>query len=172
LPTLPPRPSAALLSVAADLGRTADFVVVTSNFLHVFQAEIEAAAGCELLSMVDLALAEVGRRGWERVGVLGFGDPVVYTDRLRAAGTDCETIAGERRARLDVAIRNVMEGRVYAASVDAAEEALRELRSRRIDGTILACTEIPILLSHPATDTDLLDPLPLLAEATVRHALI
>jgi aspartate racemase len=171
VPEPPLRPSSALLSLAADLGRVSDFLVVTSNFVHLFQAEIEAVAGRGLLSMVELALDEVSRRGWERVGVLGFGDPVVYADRLRTAGTVCETIAGEGQARLDVAIQKVMEGRADTDSAHAAEQALEELRARQIDGTILACTEIPILLGHPATDTDLIDPLPLLAEATVRHAL-
>jgi aspartate racemase len=170
-PEPPLRPSPPFLSAAADLGHLADFLVVTSNFLHLLRSEIEAAAGCEVLSMVDLALEQVNERGWGHVGVLGFGDPVVYTRRLEAAKATCETIEGTRRARLDDAIQKVMEGRADANSIRAAEQALVELRGRGVDGTILACTEIPLLLDHPAADTDLIDPLPLLADATVRHAL-
>ncbi|HLX31791.1 MAG TPA: amino acid racemase [Gaiellaceae bacterium] len=170
-PELPLRPSAVFLSAASELGRVADFLVITSNFLHVFQAQIEAAAGCEVLSMVDLAIEQVAELGWQRVGVLGFGDPLVYTDRLSAAGVEIETINGERRRSLDEAIVSVMEGRLDDQAALAAKSALSELRERRVDGTILACTEIPLLLGHSAGASDLIDPLPLLAEATVRRAL-
>jgi aspartate/glutamate racemase len=40
-----------------------------------------------------------------------------------------------------------------------------------VDGIVLGCTEIPPLLGDVSADTDLLDPLPLLAEAAVERAL-
>jgi aspartate racemase len=170
-PEPPLRPSSEFLSISAEIGGLADLLVITSNFLHLFQPQIEAASGCRVLSMVDLALEQVAQQGLRRVGVLGFGDPVVYTDRLSAAGVATETIAGDRRRALDAAITKVMEGRADSQAVLAAETALSELRERSVDGIILACTEIPILLGHPATDADLIDPLPILAEATVRRSL-
>jgi aspartate racemase len=170
-PDVPLRPSEPFIAAVERLGGAADFLVVISNFLHVFQSDIEQAAGCSLLSMVDLGIEEIHRRSWRRVGVLGFGDPFVYTERLRAGGVAVETVDGELRARLDEAVHHVMEGRADEAGSRAAESALEELRARGVDGTILACTEIPILLGHPATDTNLIDPLPLLAEATVRRAI-
>lgn len=168
-PAPPLRPSKSFLAVASEVGRSADFLVVTSNFLHVFQKEIEAASGRGLLSMVDIAVEEIRLRNWRHVGVLGFGDPFVYTNRLTSRDTAVETITGELRARLDEAIHHVMEGRPDDADRHAARAALQELRDRRVDGTILACTEIPILLA-PTSDADLIDPLPLLAEAAARRA--
>ena len=170
-PTFPLRPDPRLLEAAAKIGRLVDFIVITSNFLHLFQAEIEQAGGCEVLSMIDVTLAEVSRREWLRVGVPGFGDPIVYTQPLQATGVTTETIAGELRARLDDAIHKVMEGREDTRSVQAAHDAIAELRARRVDGIILGCTEIPLLLGDEARAPDLLNPLQLLAEAAVSHAL-
>jgi aspartate racemase len=48
---------------------------------------------------------------------------------------------------------------------------ISELRAQSVDGIVLGCTEIPPLLGDAAVDPDLLDPLPLLAEAAVRRAL-
>ena len=170
-PEPPLRPHTRLLDAAAKLGGMADFIVITSNFLHVFRAEIEQAAGCEVLSMIDVTLAEVRRRQWRRVGVPGFGDPIVYTKPLAAMGLASETIAGELRTRLDDAIHKVMEGREDADSVRAAREAVDELRARRVDGIILGCTEIPLLLGDAASAQDLVNPLQLLSDAAVNHAL-
>ena len=64
-----------------------------------------------------------------------------------------------------------MEGRAGVAERAAAEGAVAELRGRRVDGVILGCTEIPLLLGAASGAPDLLDPVPLLVEAAVRHAL-
>src|SRR5712691_3891206 len=75
-------------------------------------------------------MAEIARRQWGRVGVLGMGDPLVYTQPLRAGGIATETIDGEPRKRLEGAILKLMEGRDDADSVRAAREAVGELRRR------------------------------------------
>ncbi len=168
---LPLRPDPRLVDAAAKIGGVADFMVIASNFLHVFRAEIEQAAGCEVLSMIEVTLAEVRLRAWGRVGVLGFGDPVIYTAPLTAMGIASETIAGGLRTTLDGAIHKVMEGREDEDSVRAAREAVAELRARRVDGIILGCTEVPLLLGDKAGADDLLNPLQLLAEASVNHAI-
>ena len=127
-PELPLRAHPALLDAAAKIGGMADFIVITSNFVHLFQTEVEQVSGCEVLSMVDTTLAEVQRRQWRRVGVLGFGDPVVYTQPLEAMGLATETIEGDLRDRLDGAIHEVMEGRENADSAGAARRGVDEVR--------------------------------------------
>jgi len=170
-PVLPRRPDPRLLDAAAKLGALADFVVVSSNATHLFQREIEEAAGCEVLSMIDVAILEVERRDWRRVGVLGFGDPVVYTQPLERMGLTVETVTDVLQTPLDQAIHRVMEGRAAQDEARAARAAIAELRARSVDGTLLGCTEIAPLLGAGANAPDLLDPLPLLASAAVRHAL-
>jgi aspartate racemase len=170
-PEFPLRPDARLLDAAAKLGGLADFLVITSNFLHLFRAEIEQAAGREVLSMIDVTLDEVRRQQWRRVGVPGFGDPIVYTEPLAAMGLATETVEGDLRARLDDAIHEVMEGRDDEGAMQTACEAVDELRKRRVDGIILGCTEIPLLLGDQADAPDLVNPLQLLAEAAVNNAI-
>jgi aspartate racemase len=170
-PVLPRRPDPRLLDAASKLGALVDFLVVTSNATHLFQRDIESASGKEVLSVIELVVAEIGRRGWRRVGVVGYGDPVVYTGPLGELGFVSETPGAELQAPLDRAIPRVMEGRVEEADERAAREAISELRARSVDGIVLGCTEIPPLLGEAAAGPDLLDPLPLLAEAAVVRAL-
>ena len=160
-----------LLRAAGRLGGTADFLVITANGAHLVQDEIERAAGKRVLSMIDVTLDEVQRKGWARVGVLGLGDPIVYTRRLDALGIRHETLDPERRPPLNQAIFRVMEGREDDAGRRLAREAVERLRGRQPDGVILGCTELPFLLGAHAEGADLLNPLQLLAESAVRHAL-
>lgn len=170
-PKAPLQPDPRLLEAAARLGSAADFLVITSNTPHLFQDQIERAAGRELLSMVDLTLGEVRRRQWTSVDVVGLGDPLVYTGRLAQEKIAFETIDSEARSRLDRAIGRLMEGREDAQSTQAAVDAVESLRARDIDGIILGCTEIPLLLGEHTNALDLISPLQLLAEAAVGHAL-
>ena len=64
---------------------------------------------------------EVRRRQWKRVGVLGFGDPVIYTEPLGRLGIACATADAGRRTGLDGAVFGRMEGRDDAESADAAD---------------------------------------------------
>jgi aspartate racemase len=171
-PVVPRQIHPGLLEGAAWLGAAVDFVVIPCNSAHVGVREIEAAARCPVLSMVDVTLAEVARRGWRAVGVLGFGGaPALYVDRLAADGARCETVDDERQRRLDGAIRAVMEGRDGVTDHEAALTAVDLLRGRGIDGVVLGCTEIPLLLGEKGDSGDLVNPAALLAEAAVRRAL-
>lgn len=168
---LPLVPDPQLLDGARKLGQLADFLVITSNGAHLLQAAIEAAAGRPVLSMIEATVAEVVCRGWHTVGVLSLFGPHVYNQPLDEAGIRWESITSELQAPLDQAIMQVMDGSNDAESTAHARRAVATLRNRSVDGIILGCTEIPILLQADLGDADLLNPGALLAEAAVRHAM-
>ena len=161
-----------LVEAARWLGKAVDFIVIPCNAAHVGAAAIRDAAGCPVLSMIDLTVDEVTRRGCRRVGVTGFaGAPAVYLDPLRQRGIQCATIDVLAQAPLDAAIHAVAEGREGPAHVGAARAAVGALRAQAVDGIILGCTEIPLLLEANGLQPDLVNPAALLAEAAVRFAI-
>ncbi|HYP26909.1 MAG TPA: amino acid racemase [Blastocatellia bacterium] len=170
-PRFPIQPDPRLLEAAKRVGAIVDFMVITSNGAHLVQEQIEQTAGRKVLSMIDVTLEEVRRRQWRKVGVLGFGDPMVYTKPLGEMKLAFETIEGELRGKLDGSIMRVMEGRDDAGSAGIARDAVAALRARGVEGIILGCTEIPLLLGGSASEPDLVNPAQLLAEAAVRYAL-
>ena len=170
-PVLPIQPDPRLFEAARRVGALADFLVITANGPHMLRDAIEQAAGRPVLSMIDVTLDEVRRRGFRTLGVLGLGEPMVYLAPLGQLGLACETIDGDLRDRLDRAIVGLMEGRTGPEPSAVAREAVDTLRGRGVDAVILGCTEIPLLLGEAADAPDLINPAQLLAEATVRHAI-
>lgn len=168
---LPLVPDPQLLDGACKLGQIADFLVITSNGAHMLQAAIEEAAGRPVLSMIKTTVAEVRQRRWRHVGVLSLFGPHVYNQPLDEAGIRWESISSELQAPLDRAIMQVMDGSNDAESTAAARQAVTALRSQGVQGIILGCTEIPLLLEADLGDVDLINPGALLAEAAVRHAI-
>jgi aspartate racemase len=171
-PIIPMQIDPQLVEAAAWLGKGVDFLVMACNSAHVGVADIRETAGCPVLSMIDVTIDEVTRRGWRRVGVLGFhAAPPLYTDPLRRRGIACETVDAVLQGGLDAGIHAVMEGREGAVEVAAARAAVARLRAAGVDGVVLGCTEIPLLLGAEAEAEDLVSPLTLLAEAAVRFSM-
>jgi aspartate racemase len=171
-PLTPRQIDPGLLDGAAWLGQAADFLVIPCNSAHVGVSAVAAAAGRPVLSMVEVTLDEIDRRGWRTVGVLGFGGaPGVYVDPLTKRGVRVATLDGGHQQSVDGAIRAVMEGRDGLAEREVALSAVDQVRGPGVDGVVLGCTEIPLLLGDKGESGDLLNPAALLAEAAVRRAL-
>jgi aspartate racemase len=170
-PRMPFEPDPGLIETARRLGPLVDFLVISSNAPHLFRPQLEQAAGRPVLSMIEITLAEVRRRGWRHVGVVGMGLPAVYTVPLEHMGMRFEILGEEERIHLNGAIVKLMEGREDAAARAIAVESVVALRARGVDGVILGCTEIPLLMGEHAEAPDLLNPAALLAEAAVAHAI-
>ena len=171
LPRIPIEPDPGLLEAARQLGAVSDFLVIPSNGPHLLQAEIERAAGRKVLSIIDVTLEEVRRRGWKRIGIIGVGDPYIYTRRLDALSITHHILEPERREPIDAAVFRVMEGREDDSDRRRVHDAVAWLRGRGVEGIILGCTELPLLLREHAEAANLLNPAQLLAEAAVQLAL-
>lgn len=170
-PAPPLRPDPRLLEAAKRLGALVDLLAIPSNGVHAFRQEIEQASGRPVVSMIEATLAELQRRGWRRVGVLGLGEPVIYLRPLERLGIACEIIDGPLREALDRAIFRLMEGRDDDQTAAASRAAVAALRARGVDGVILGCTELPLLLREAVDEADLVNPGALLAEAVVNAAM-
>ena len=171
-PLVPRQVDPRLLEAVKRLGASADFLVLTSNATHQFQQELEQASGLNVLSMIDLVINEIRQRGWKYVGVLGFGEPTVYLTPLRQLDIACETISAELMRQLDQAILAVMEGRAGEKEASTARIAVERMRLQRVDGTILGCTEIPLLIGQAdRPDFPMFDTVALHVEAAVNFAL-
>jgi aspartate racemase len=145
--------------------------VIPSNFSHVIKGQIEQIAEKLLLSMIEVTIAEVQRRDWQRVGVIGPGEPMVYTVPLAELGMACEILVSGLRECLDEQILLLMEGREDPNASENAQKAVNSLHEHSVDGIILGCTEIPLLLGTQAAAEDMINPAELLAEAAIGHAI-
>src|SRR5262245_16339412 len=171
-PVEPRQVDPALVDVAARLGALVDFLVVPCNAAHVGLAQIHEAAGCPVLSMIDVAVGEVVRRKCRRIGVLGaHGAPPTYLDAFARHEVACEEIDATLQQGVDAGIQAVMEGTVGKRHADAARTAVHVLRARSVEAVVLGCTEIPLLLGDEADAPDLVSPAALLADAAVRFAI-
>lgn len=170
-PLEPLEPDPRFLKAAEQLGTLSDFLLIGANAAHLLQADVERSSSCQVLSMIDVTLAEVQRKGWRYVGLVGLGRPTVYIDPFGDRGIEYHLVSEGLQTRLDPAILRVMEGTNTMQDPSIAAAALAELRGGNVDGIILGCTELPFLLPDEVDAADVIDPGDLLAEAAVVHAI-
>ena len=171
IPVLPLQADPRLLETAKKLGKCADFLVIPSNGVHQLQEALEHASGLPILSMIEVTLREVQRRGWKRVGMVTMGPPTWYAARLEQLGVASAIISHELGERLNRAILSCQAGQETELDRAVAREAIRRLREQHVDGIIMGCSELPLLCPGESDAPDLLNPVQLLAEAAVKYAI-
>lgn len=167
-------PSPELLAAAKKIATVADFIVIPSNTPHLFQNQIESASGLKVLSIVDVTIEEIKKRKPKNVGVLAVGVTLrekLYQDRLDDLEIAWETIDDDLVEKLDESIKALMEGHADEKARKVVLGAVELLRSKGVDGIILGCTELPLLLGKYSQAPDLINPAELLAQAAVRKAI-
>lgn len=155
----------------------ADFIVIASNTMNSRADYIQATVKIPVLHIADATGEEVKARGIENVALLGTKytmEQNFYRDRL------------EKKYGMHVIIPNETE-RIYINSVifdelcankitSKSRERFKQIISRLVDeegvqGVILGCTEIPLLIKQEDVKVPVFDTMKIHAQAAVKYAL-
>ena len=140
--------------------------------------EMQAAAGCPILHIVDAAADELRRLGVPGgvIGVMGTQgtlDMRLYQDRLGQLGWDCLTPRPDEMNRLvSPAIARVKANCVTEAFAPLAE-TVQSLAARGAAAVVLGCTEIPLGIQAGPADplgVKIVDTIDALARAAIAWA--
>jgi aspartate racemase len=162
----------AVLRASADglAGAGAELVVLATNLMHKAAGAIEDGLGVPFLHIADAVAQEAGRRGAQRIGLLGTR-PVLedgfYADRLARHGVAAVVPEAGTRTLLDeIIFGELTVGEVRPESTAALQAAVRELAEAGAQAVALACTELELAL----TEADAAVPLIATARTHARAA--
>ena len=168
---------AVLADVARKLAHAgADALVICTNTMHKVAPAIEAATNIPLLHIADPTAAAIRRAGLSRVGLLGTRftmEQDFYRGRL-AGQHGIEVLipnADDRNLVHRVIYEELCLGRIEQASRQAYRDVMRRLVERGVQGIILGCTEISMLVGDEDASVPLFDTTAIHAEAAAALAL-
>ena len=154
----------------------ADFFLIGTNTMHRVADVISAAVDIPLLHIADATGQVLKQAGVERVGLLGTAFTMeldFYRDRI-AAGHGIEVVVPEMHDRQmvhDIIYQELCQGQIEPESREIYLAIIDRLREQHIDGVILGCTEIGLLLQQQHTDLRLYDSTAIHAHQAVAMAL-
>lgn len=153
----------------------ADFFVCPDNTSHILLERIVDRLPLPGLHIAHVVCAEIERRGWKRVGLLGTKFTMtgpVYERALAERGME-RLIPGEAtREVLNTAIFDELcLGIFEPETVARFLRAIEDLKGAGAECVILGCTEIPLIVSDENSPLPVLDSTRLLARYAVCEAL-
>src|SRR5512140_214798 len=157
-------------------GAGAEAVVICANTMHQLAGDITAAVKIPLIHIADAAAAEVKKKGFKTVGLLGTRYTMemdFYRGRL-AEKHGLKVLVPDETGRTtvhDVIYKELAHGLVRPESRQAYVEVIEGLVKRGAEGVILGCTEIPMLIGAKDGPVPVFDTTAIHAAAAVDFAL-
>ena len=154
----------------------AEFFLIGTNTMHQVADVVAGAVNIPLLHIAD-ATGEVLRHDQvRRIGLLGTAFTMelgFYRDRIEQQyGIDVVVPElHDRQMVHDIIYQELCQGQVDAESREVYLAIIDRLRVQQIDGVILGCTEIGMLLDARHTDIRLYDTTAIHAQQAVDYAL-
>jgi len=154
----------------------ADFFLIGTNTMHRVADEVSAAVDIPLLHIADATARALQQDGMRRVGLLGTAF-TMELDFYRGRISDehgIEVVVPELHDRQmvhDIIYQELCQGRIDEHSREVYLAIIDRLRAEDIDGVILGCTEIGLLVSQRDTEIPLYDTTEIHAGAAVKLAL-
>ncbi|MET3662677.1 aspartate/glutamate racemase family protein [Aquamicrobium ahrensii] len=155
----------------------AECLVICTNTMHKLSGEIEATTGIPLLHIADATAGAIRRSGVKRPALLATRftmEEDFYRRRLADRhGIEAVTPDEAGRARVhEIIYGELCRGIVKPDSKAAYLAEIARLQAEEgIDGVIMGCTEITMLIGQPDFDIPVFDTTAIHAEAAIAFAL-
>jgi aspartate racemase len=157
-------------------GAGADCILICANTMHRVAEDVQSTIQVPLISLIDAIGAEANRQNLKRVGILGTRFTMqgqFYAGRLKEhSGLEVLVPAPVDQAKIHAAIYDELTLGVFSEPTrETMRTIIGELVTRGAEGAVLACTELPMLLSTSDAVVPLLDTTQIHCEAAIRFAL-
>jgi aspartate racemase len=164
-----------MMSSAEKLARAgADFLICPDNTLHQAFDLVAHRSPRPWLNIAQEVANEAKRCRYKRLGVLGtryLMEGPVYPERLKAAGIEHRIPGPMEREKINQIIFNeLVNAQFTPRSLAYFTEVIRASADEGCDAVVLACTEIPLLVTPDSSPLPTLDSTRLLARAALRKA--
>lgn len=164
-----------MLASACKLAQIgASFLICPANTPHLAFPWLESRSPLPWLHIVGVVADEAVRRGLHRVGVLGTRytmESNLYQDRFTARGLEAVRPLPEERDGINRFIYDeLVRGVCSPEATTFHQQVIARMKADGCDAVVLACTEIPLIISDANSPLPTLDSTRLLADAALRKA--
>ena len=154
----------------------AEFFLIGTNTMHYVAEVVSAAVAIPLLHIADATAEVLKQDGIKRIGLLGTAFTMeldFYRNRISNQYGIEVVVPGlhDRQMVHDIIYQELCQGQIEPESRKVYLAIIDRLRQQNIEGVILGCTEIGMLLQPQDTDIKLYDSTAIHAEQAVAFAL-
>ncbi|SOE15919.1 aspartate racemase [Streptomyces sp. 2323.1] len=153
----------------------ADILLLCTNTMHKVAGQVAAAVTVPLLHLADTTADAVRDSGLRRIGLLGTAftmEQDFYRNRLESHGLEVRVPDAAGRSIVHRTIyEELCQGIVREESRQSLMAIIRDLVTAGVEGIVLGCTEIELLIKPEHSPVPVFPTTRLHAEAAVARAL-
>jgi aspartate racemase len=151
-----------------------DFAAILSNTPHNAYDLLEEESPLEILTIMEATASALVADGRSRVALLGTRPTMEYgffQKHFKSLGIETLTPEESERREMDRIIWDELcHGEVRTESREAARAMIAKLIDRGVEGVVLACTELDLLIQPEDSSRPLYDTTRIHAQAILDHA--
>ncbi|MBT2692529.1 aspartate/glutamate racemase family protein [Bacillus sp. ISL-55] len=153
----------------------ADFLVICTNTMHKVINQISQRTSLQILHIADETAAQIKKIGIKKIGLLGTKytmEQDFYKSRLQSQNIDVLIPNENDRDLINSVIFNELcHGSIQQSSREYFKRIIETLIAEGVEGIILGCTEIGLLIKQEDTPIPLFDTTEIHAHGAVEKAL-
>ena len=149
----------------------ADFIIMASNSPHSVFEEVEKQTNLPMISIVDTTAKYASRNNLKKVLLTGIKHTMqsdFYQKGFNKSGMEVIVPSEEHQNKINDIIFNELV--INKFSNETKKQFLGIINSYDVDGVILGCTELPLLVNQNDTNIKLLDTLSLHCDAALQFS--
>jgi aspartate racemase len=172
--------SAGVFRLVLDAARklesaSADCIILCANTLHQYVDQLEKSITLPIIHIANATAKEIKRNGLSKIGLLGTKYTMemdFYTKRLSESGIKSIVPVKDKREFIHNAIFNELLKQDFRKETkEKFLEIISDLKQRGVQGIVLGCTEIPLIIKQGNVDLPVFNTLNIHAKAVVDFAL-
>lgn len=165
-----------MVNEAKNLKRAkADCLMICSNTMHVMVLAIQKETGLHVIHIAHATADEINKKDVKKVLLLGTKftmEGTFYQEILNQQHIEVVIPSKEDRQIIhDVIYNELIAGIIRPSSKENYLRIIHDMKKERIQGVVLGCTEIPLLIHEGDVDLDVFDTTYIHAKAAVEYAL-
>lgn len=154
----------------------AESIILCTNTIHLVSSFITEAVSVPFLHIADATGESIKKQKLKKVGLLGtrFTMEKDFYSRVLLDNHGIETVIPNETSRQivhDIIYNELVKGEIKEESREAFRQIVIELENEGVEGIILGCTELPLLLSSQDSNVPFFDTTRIHSYKAVEHAL-
>ncbi len=153
-----------------------DFIIICTNTMHKMASDIEDRVGIKVLHIAEVTGEKVIEKGMKKIGLIGTkftieGD--FYKKVLKDKFNIDVVIPDEADRQIihEVIFEELCKGIINETSKEKYKDIINNLVLKGVEGVILGCTEIPLLIKQKDVSIPIFDTTKIHAISAVEFAL-
>jgi aspartate racemase len=150
----------------------AEFIVIAANSPHSVFEVVEKMASVPMISIVEVAAREAEKWDMKKLLLIGIKYTMqssFYQDVFKKHGMEVITPSEEEQDEINKIVFNELVLGIFKK--ETRIKLINIIKNYKVDGVILGCTELPLILDQEDTEVKLLNTLVLHARAALDFAL-